>query len=133
MKTPGRPKKNGQKPMWMLKRETLVIRSYGRAREAREKHSAAITEAVKYIRDTAPTMPISETEVKRIVTVWRSKRRRTCLFVSKPNPEHSIIAVPGRDGRIVYARIVYTASVGPHPIYPRANAAEKPSEISTDR
>jgi hypothetical protein len=128
MKAPGRPKKNGQKPMWMLERGSLVVYAYGRAREAGEKHSVAISEAVKYIQDTAPAMPISETEVKRIVAVWRSKRRATCLFVSKPDPEHNSIVLPnGRKGRILY-----TASVGPHPIYPRVNAAEKPGEICTE-
>ena len=84
----------------------------------------AISEAVKYIRDTAPKMRISETEVKRIVAVWRSKQRPMCLFVTKPDPEHNSIVLP--NGR--RARILYTASVGPRPIYPRANAAEKPGE-----
>lgn len=125
--TPGRPKQNGQQPMRILLRSTVVIYAYGRAREAGEKHSVAVREAVEYIRATPHPMPISETEVKRIVAEWRSKRRRTCLFVSRPDPEHSIIAVPRRDGKIGDARIVYTASVGPHPIYPRANAAAKPS------
>lgn len=123
MKKLGRPKKNGQKPMWMLKRVTLAIYAYGRARDAGEKHIVAIGEAVKHIRDKCPRMPISETEVKRIVATWRPKRGATCLFVSKPDPEHSVIRVPGRDGRIVNARISYTASVGQPPIYPRANAA----------
>jgi hypothetical protein len=123
MKKPGRPKKNGQKPMWVLERETLAIYAYGRCRDAGEKHLVAILEAVKYIRDTAPAMPISETGVKRIVARWRSKRNVTCLFVSKPDPEHSTIRVPGKDGRMINARILYTASVGPRPIYPRANAA----------
>jgi len=123
MKKPGRPKKNGQKFMWMLKRVTLAIYSYGLARDAGEKHSVAIHEAVKYIRDKCPWMPISESEVKRIVAAWRSKRAATCLFVSKPDPDHAIVRVPGRDGRIISARIVYTASVGPRPIYPRTNAA----------
>ena len=111
----------------MLTRETLVVYAYGRAREAGEKHSVAISEAVKYVRDNAPAMPISETEVKRIVATWRSKQRPTCLFVTKPDPEHDTLVLP--DGRKV--RMLYTASVGPHPIYPRANAAKKPSESPT--
>jgi hypothetical protein len=43
MNKPGRPKKNGQKPMWMLERDTLAIYACGRAREAGEKHSVAVT------------------------------------------------------------------------------------------
>jgi hypothetical protein len=123
MKKPERPKKNGQKPMSVLERDMLVIYAYGRARDAGEKHIVAILEAVKYIRDTAPAMRISETEVKRIVARWRPKGKATCLFVSKPDPEHGIIRVPGRDGRMINARIMYTASVGPRPTHPRANAA----------
>ena len=129
MKTPGRPKKNGQKPMWMLGRATLVVYAYGRARDAGNKHSVAISEAVKYIRVTAPTMPISETEVKRVVAEWRSKRRPMCLVVTRPDPEHNTVTLP--NGR--KARILYTASVQLHPIYPRANAAEKSGESGPDQ
>lgn len=132
MKKPGRPK-NGVQPSWMLGRVTMAVYAYDLARKAGEKHSVAVSEAVTYIRETAPRMTISETEVKRIVAEWRSKRRKACLFVSKPDPEHSIVLVPGRDGRIVPVRIVYSASVGPHPIYPRANAARKPNQNCTDR
>jgi hypothetical protein len=123
MKKPGRPKKNGQKPMSVLERVMLVIHAYNLARDAGEKHIVAVLEAVNYVRDTAPAMRISETEVKRILAMWRPKGKATCLFVSKPDPEHSIIKVPGRDGRMVNARIMYTASVGPRPTHPRANAA----------
>jgi hypothetical protein len=109
--------------MVVLVRDTLAIYAYGLARDAGEKHIVAVLEAVNYIRDVAPAMRISETEVKRIVARWRPKGKATCLFVSKPDPEHSTIWVPGRDGRMVNARIIYTASVGPRPSYPRANAA----------
>jgi hypothetical protein len=108
--------------MSVLERDTLVIYAYGRSRDAGEKHIVAILEALEYIRDTAPRMGISETGVKRTVARWRPQEKTTCLFVEKPNSEHSIIRVPGRDGRMVNARILYTASVGPRPIYPRANA-----------
>jgi len=129
MKTPGRPKKNGQKPMLMLERATLVVYAYSRAREAGEKHSVAISEGVKYIQDTAPAMPISETEVKRIVAEWRSKRRPMCLVVTRPDPAHNSVALPNGQK----ARILYTASVQLHPIYPRANAAEKPGDSGPDQ
>jgi hypothetical protein len=132
MSKPGRPTKNGLQEISMLLRVTMVVYAYRRARDAGEKHSVAIDEAVTYIRETAPRMRISATGVKRIVAQWLSKQRPTCLFVSKPDPEHSLTLVPGRDGKWVYARIAYTASVGPHPIYPRANAAKKHGEIGTD-
>lgn len=118
----GRPKHDGRQPVWRMERVILAIYAYDQARKAGEKHSVAISEAVKYIRDTAPAMRVSETEVKRILATWRSKRSATCLLVDKPNQEHNSRVLPkGRGGRILY-----TVSVGPRPIYPRANAAEKP-------
>jgi hypothetical protein len=124
MRKPGRPRKNGEKPFWMLARETVAVYAYDQARKTGEKHSGAISEAVMYIRATYPRMPVSETEVKRILAVWRSKNRSSVLFVSKPGPEHNSRTLP--DGRKV--RILYTASVGPRPVYPRANAAEQPEQ-----
>ena len=121
MNKPGRPRKNGPQPMWMLERIILALYAYGRAREAGEKHTVAISEAVKYVRETAPRMRVSETEVKRIVAAWRSKQRGTCLFIRKPDPQHSITPLPRRRND----RILYTASVGPRPVYPRANATAK--------
>jgi hypothetical protein len=122
MKKPGRPRKNGEQPLWMLERDTVAVYAYDEARKAGEKHSVAISEAVKFIRDTNPGMPISETEVKRTLAHWRSKERTSCLFVSKPDPEHNTLILPY--GWKV--RILYTASVGPRPVYARANAAAKP-------
>jgi hypothetical protein len=98
--------------------------AYVQAREAGDKHIVAITEAVNYIRTTCPSMKISETEVKRIVAAWRSERRTTCLVVSKPDPQHSMIPLP-RGGT---GRKLYTVSVRPRRTYPRANAAEKPKQ-----
>lgn len=108
--------------MWMLVRVILAIYAYGLARDDGDKHLVAILEAVNYIGDKCPWMPISETEVKRIVAEWRPKGAAICLFVSRPDAEHSTLRALRRGG-IVNARIVYTVSVGPRPIYPRANAA----------
>jgi len=77
MKKPGRPRKNGMQPMWMLERIILALYAYGRAREAGEKHSVAVSEAVQHVLDRAPQMPISETEVKRTVATWRSNESAT--------------------------------------------------------
>ena len=126
MRKPGRPAKNGVKPLGMLGRDTVAVYAYSQAREAGEKHSVAISEAVVFVRTNYPAMRISETEVRRIVSRWRSKRSETCLFVSEPDPMQSRILVPDRDGKPSYARILYTASVGPRPVYPRANAAIRP-------
>ncbi len=54
MEKRGRPRKNGEQPIWMLDRVTLVVYAYDQAREAGEKHMAAITEAVEFIRENRP-------------------------------------------------------------------------------
>jgi hypothetical protein len=123
MQKRGRPKSSYQKS-WMLARAVLALYAYGRARDAGEKHSVAITEAVNYIRTICPRMKVSETEVKRILAVWRSIRRAACLVVSKPDAQHSMIPLP-RGGT---GRKLYTVSVRLRRTYPRANAAEKPKQ-----
>jgi hypothetical protein len=124
----GRPPKNGQQPMWVLERITLALFAYERAREQGEKHCVAVSEAVKYIRQTAPRMRVSETEVKRIVAYWRPKGSIKCLRVNEPGPSGNIVSAPVlRNGVVSFinCRVLYTASHGPRPIYRRANAASK--------
>jgi hypothetical protein len=121
MKKAGRPRKNGDQPMWMLERATLVVFAYDRAREAGEKHKAAIASAVEFIRKKRPMMKICETEVRRILAEWRSKRSPVGLLITKPDPANCMFTLP--DGQVV--RRVLSASFGPRPVYARANAAEK--------
>jgi hypothetical protein len=119
----GRPRKNGQLSMWMLRRETSILYGYDQARRLGEKHAVAIQEAVRYVRETDPRMPISETEVRRVLAYWRPRREPLGLVVVKPGPSESTLTLP--DGRVV--KIGLTSAIGPRPIYPRVNAAEKPS------
>ena len=119
MKKAGRPRKNGLQPIWVLQRETLALFAYERAREAGEKHSVAVGEAVRYVRENAPEMRISEAEVRRVLALWRSRRRATCVSVDKPNPERRTISLRRRDGKIIPVRSLYIASVAPRPTYPR--------------
>ena len=42
MRKPGRPAKNGVKPLDVLCRDTVVVYAYSQAREAGEKHSIAM-------------------------------------------------------------------------------------------
>jgi hypothetical protein len=51
----------------MLLRYILVLRAYHRARARGDKRSAAIAVAVSTVRSRVPGMPISETEVKRVL------------------------------------------------------------------
>jgi hypothetical protein len=114
----GRPKKNGFQPFWVLGRETYVLYAYQQAREAGQKHFVAVQEAVIFVQQNLPGMPISDTEVRRILAKWRSTRRSHVLSVRKPDPAASTIAFP--DGRVV--RRLYTASWLPRAEYPRTNS-----------
>lgn len=134
MGKPGRPKKNGLQPIWVLQRVTLALFAYERAREAGEKHCVAVREAVKYIRQNAPRMRISETEVKRIVAYWRPKGSTNCLRVIEPGPSYNTLSVPVlKNGVASFSdcRVLYTAFHGPRPTYARANAAAKDPENGT--
>jgi hypothetical protein len=119
----GRPKKDGQIPTWMLRREAMIVYGYDRARRLGEKHAVAIQEAVRYVQESDSRMRISETEVRRVLAYWRPRREPLGLVVVKPGPSESTLTLP--DGRVV--QIGLTSAIGPRPIYPRVNAAEKPS------
>ena len=69
----GRPNKHGVQPGWMLLRSVMVLNAYDQARARGDKHSAAIIEAVSAVRSRMPGMPISETEVKRVLADFRSR------------------------------------------------------------
>lgn len=119
----GRPRKNGQLPMWMLGRATMIVYGYDQARRAGEKHAEAIKEAVRYVREAGSQMRICETEVRRVLASWRPRLKPFGLVVIKPSPSKSTITLP--NGWVF--RILLTAGFGPRPLYPRANAAQKPS------
>ena len=121
-KKSGRPKQNGYKPMWMLVRTTLAMGAYHRARKAGTKHSVAIGEAVEFVQNLGRWMRISETEVRRELANWQSKRGEQVLSVCEPDPANSTLVLPG--GRV--AKILWTATWGPRPVYLRTNAAETP-------
>jgi hypothetical protein len=76
----GRPKKEeGTIELWRFVRAGSIISAYDEARESSQKHSAAITQAVEYIRQHQPEMPVSETVVKRTLATFRSRDSRTTL------------------------------------------------------
>jgi len=57
----------------------MVLFAYDEARQRGEKHSVAIIQAVEYIRQHYPKMPISETEVRRVLATFRPRKSRTVL------------------------------------------------------
>jgi len=66
MKKLGRPPTNGKQPAWMFYRMMFALYAYNEAR-ASTKHSSAISEAICFVRSQFPEVPISETEVKRVI------------------------------------------------------------------
>jgi len=56
---------------------------YDEARQRDGKHSSAITEVVKYFREGYPGVPISETEVRRVLANWRPRGSQTILQVER--------------------------------------------------
>jgi hypothetical protein len=121
----GRPNKNGYQPIWMCERSVLALYAYDDSRKKGAKHIVAIQEAVDYVRRTRPGMPISETEVKRVIARWRATHLEKVVLVTKPNPETSIRILP--NGRVV--RPLFRTHFGPRPYYPRANAVSEGKRI----
>jgi hypothetical protein len=77
---PGRPKKQmGELVFWRFVRAGSIMCAFDEAREGGDKHSAAITHAVEYVRQHHPEMPVSETEVKRTLATYRPINSRTTL------------------------------------------------------
>lgn len=76
----GRPKKDeGREKFWRFVRTGIIISAYDEARKGGQKHSAAVTHAVEYLKQHQPEMPVSETVVKRTLATFRSKNNQTTL------------------------------------------------------
>jgi len=143
----GRPKKNGAKEGWMLLRDTISLGAYDEARRRGEKHMVAISEAVSAVRDRDSKMPISETEVRRILAHWRPSR--TAVGTILPEPSRMLEGAPAeldtpatRDLWRIQAMLmgmpletamktiklrVISVKLGPKPNYPRINS-RKPKQ-----
>jgi hypothetical protein len=136
----GRPKNNeGIVPFWRFARAGIVMCVYDEARKRGEKHSTAVNQAVKYVRQHRTEMPISETEVKRTLAAFRPRHGRIILRFKrstiskkklmqlrsiqkqlanlKGKKDSSSIAVPN----LPKSRVSYTFSFEERPLYPRHN------------
>jgi hypothetical protein len=129
MATRGRPKGNGHKPAWMFFRDMRVMNTYNILRSKGMKHASAVAETVLRLHEADPDMPLSETEVKRILALWQrsgcpvslptrvmseaeTQQMRTLLTLLK-------IPCTGRNG------IGLTLGIGPRPNYKRVNAKQE--------
>lgn len=137
----GRRKKNGARPCWMLLRTVMVLAAYDRARKRGEKHSVAIAETVLAVRTWAAEMPISETEVKRVLAEFRAKDSTSALIIKQgiaQPPEadswfddlkwaaeesRGTLKLPSFSHQSNPPRVrKFTIHVGPRPCYPRHNS-----------
>jgi hypothetical protein len=76
----GRPKKTeGLIKFWHFVRAGMLMSAFDEARESGEKHSAAVTQAGEDVRQRHPEMPVSETEVRRTLAMYRPRTSRTIL------------------------------------------------------
>ena len=64
---------------WQFARAARVMCACDEARERGNKHSVAVRAAVELLKQSNPGMPISQTEVKRILAVWRPRNAGTIL------------------------------------------------------
>lgn len=69
----------------------MVMCAYDEARGRGEKHSTAVQHAVDSVKQCNREMPVSQTEVKRILATWRPRGSRIILrFESKILTEEDI-------------------------------------------
>jgi hypothetical protein len=81
MKKIGRPPKNGVVEPERFLRALMVTFAYSNARAGGQKHSAAVREAVEFVRRLDPEMSISETEVKRVLAEFLPHDNKVALAV----------------------------------------------------
>lgn len=131
-------------PFWQLVRSGTALCGFDEARRRGEKHSVAIVEAVAFVRGLHPEMPISETEVKRILAAWRPRgndygevfsferfdlseediqKRRTIeqLLMSQAN-KGSKLPIP--NFHLPQNATVFKIRISKRPDYPRHNAKQ---------
>jgi hypothetical protein len=87
MKKMGRPRKNGVVEPAHLARAFMIVNAYSKARGEGSKHTAAVRETVDAIKQLAPGIRISETEVKRVIAEFLPQGSQVALSVESSNLE----------------------------------------------
>jgi hypothetical protein len=77
----GRPPKNGVVEAKRFGRALMIVHAYSKARDGGQKRSAAVREAVDFVRQHDPEMRISETEVKRVLAEFVPQGSQVALMV----------------------------------------------------
>jgi hypothetical protein len=122
----GRPKTFGEKLGWMFVRGGLALCGFDKARRNGAKYEAAISEAIPAVHSWFEEMPISRTEIKRILAARQSDiPGQTLLFTEEP-PENAEQATANpaalpESGTKRLRRLTF--GFGPCPDHPRINAS----------
>ena len=67
---------SGARQGWTLVRAFTIIEGFGRSRAAGQKYEIALLEAVNEARKRFPKMPVSVTEVKRVLKEFYPEKGR---------------------------------------------------------
>jgi len=139
---PGRPKnKDGTMTLWRFARAGILMSAFDEARESGEKLSAALTHAVDHVRQRHPKMPVSGSEVRRTLAMYRpinsriilrfkrsvidneklARLRRMLEQVPKVQGEKSVPAPPPSIKNLLKSRTAITFGYFERPVYPRHN------------
>jgi hypothetical protein len=90
--------------------------AYDKARSRGEKYEQALKAAVEEVRQIFPEMPMSETEVKRVLAEFRTKELELTFLVSESD---NTVTLEGRK-----CQKAWEIRIGPQPEFPRHNARE---------
>jgi hypothetical protein len=112
----GRPRKNGTQPPSALFRALLGLYGYDKARMAGEKYEEGLRAAIEEVHRVFPDMPMSATEMKRILAEFRCKSLLSTLYLTKRD---NLVTLDGKTPGMAWA-----IHIGPQPDYPRHNARE---------
>lgn len=118
----------------MLYRIVVALEGYNRARGAGLKHSSAVKEAVMAVRSSLPDMPISESEVRRILATYQPQRSSTAFTVTRiadSEIQRTAAMFPGMglpDAAKIRSGLAF--GFGPRPRYPRHNGRPQKTPTS---
>jgi len=119
----------------------MLMSAYDDARRRGEKHSAAVKSAVDFVKQHHPDMSISETEIRRVLAIYRPQGSQTVLLFERSilNEEdlerrrlfrERLAMVPGNENLQVKESLnqdptgsvgVFRIRFGERPNYPRSN------------
>jgi hypothetical protein len=106
-------------------RAIVGLTGYEKARASGEKYSEALKAGIAAVRQEIPHMPMSETELKRVLAEFRSDTLESTLLVTESD---NTVTPEGRKCTKAWA-----LCIGPPPLYPRHNARQDSHPKALDK